>query len=138
MDDAAFLEREFELDGGGLLVRFYTPYKAPGGEFQCRYSVRWPEREIRRYACGLDGVQALMLVMRIVHTELVGSDAYTDGQPKPYPNVPAQIEQWDGPTMSGRRMGGHGGAGAGKAPPKSGPSAFAHLQTFPSEAKQQR
>jgi hypothetical protein len=36
MDDAAFLEREFQLDGGGLLVRFYAPYKTPGGEFQCR------------------------------------------------------------------------------------------------------
>jgi len=80
MNEAAFLEREFELDGGGLLVRFYTPYKAPGGEFRCRYSVGWPEREVRRYACGLDGVQALMLAMRTVHTELVESDAYKDGR----------------------------------------------------------
>jgi hypothetical protein len=39
MDDAAFLEREFELDGSVLLVRIYTPYKTPGGEFECRYSV---------------------------------------------------------------------------------------------------
>lgn len=80
MKDAAFLEREFELDGGVLLVRFYTPSKAPGGEFQCRYSIGWPEREFRRYACGLDGVQALMLAMRTVHSELVESDAYKDGR----------------------------------------------------------
>lgn len=80
MDEAAFLEREFELDGGGLVVRFYTPALAPGGEFQCRYSVGWPEREVRRYACGLDGVQALMLAMRTVHTELVESDAYKAGR----------------------------------------------------------
>lgn len=80
MDEAAFLEREFELNGGGLLVRFYMPSKAPGGEFRCGYSVGWPEREVRRYACGLDGVQALMLAMRIVHTELVESDAYKAGR----------------------------------------------------------
>lgn len=80
MNEAAFLEREFELNGSGLSVRFYMPSKAPGGEFQCQYSVGWPEREVRRYACGLDGVQALMLAMRTVHTELVESDAYKAGR----------------------------------------------------------
>lgn len=80
MEDAAFLEREFELDGGGLLVCFYLPFKASGGEFQCHYSVGWPEQEVRRYACGLDGVQALMLAMRSVHTDLVDSEAYKDGR----------------------------------------------------------
>lgn len=80
MDDPVFLEREFELDSGVLLVRFYTPSKAPGGEFQCRYAIGWPEREVRRYACGLDGVQAVMLAMRTVHSELVESDAYKGGR----------------------------------------------------------
>lgn len=81
MDEAVFLTREFELDGGGLVVSFYTPAKAPGGEFQCRYSIGWSEeREVRRYACGLDGVQALLLAMRTVHTNLVESDAYKAGR----------------------------------------------------------
>jgi len=80
MDEIAFLERVFELDDGGLIVRFCTPYKVPGGEFQCRYSIAWPEREVRRFACGLDSVQALMLAMRTVHSELVESDAYKAGR----------------------------------------------------------
>lgn len=80
MDNAAFLEREFEPDGHGLLVRLSTPSKAPGGEFQCRYSIMWPEREVRRYARGPDGIWALMLAMRTVHTELVESDTYMDGR----------------------------------------------------------
>jgi len=80
MTEATFLERQFELDGGCLLVRFYTPIKAPGGEFQCRYSIRWPNREVWRYACGLDGVQALMLAMRTAHSELLGSDEYKAGR----------------------------------------------------------
>jgi hypothetical protein len=79
-DEITFLERKFELDGGGLTVRFYTPCKAPGGEFQCRYSIGWPDREVRRYASGLDGVQALMLAMRTVYTELIESDAYKAGR----------------------------------------------------------
>lgn len=80
MNETPFVERSFDLDDGQLIVRFYAPGKEPGGEFKCRYSIGWPEREVRRYACGLDGVQALMLAMRSVHTELVDSDAYKPGR----------------------------------------------------------
>ena len=76
MDEAAFVERKFDLDGSELVVRFYLPAKAPGGEFQCRWSIAWPGREVGRSACGEDGVQALMLAMQSVHSELVESDAY--------------------------------------------------------------
>lgn len=80
MDEAPFVERRFDLDGADLFVRFYRPAKAAGGEFQCRWTISWPEREVRRYACGEDGVQALMLAMRSVHWELVESDLYKSGR----------------------------------------------------------
>lgn len=80
MGEAAFVERRFELDGGELVARFHAPAKAPGGEFQCRWSIAWPDREVRRYACGVDGVQALLLAMRSVHSDLVESDAYKAGR----------------------------------------------------------
>ena len=80
MDDAVFAERIFDLDDGALIVRFHVPVLAPGGEFQCRWSIGWPEGERCRYSCGIDGVQALMLAMRIVHTELTVSDAYRAGR----------------------------------------------------------
>ena len=80
MNEAPFVERRFELDGGDLIVCFYAPAKAPGGEFQCRYSIGWPVREVRRHARGVDGVQALMLAMRRAHTDLVESDAYKAGR----------------------------------------------------------
>ena len=80
MDEAPFVERRFNLDGGDLFVRFYRPARAAGGEFQCRWTVGWPEQEVRRYACGEDGVQALMLAMRSVHWELVESDPYKSGR----------------------------------------------------------
>ena len=80
MDEAPFVERSFDLDGGELAVRFYAPAKAVGGEFQCRWSVAWPGRDVSRCACGEDGVQALMLAMRIAHSELVESAAYKAGR----------------------------------------------------------
>ncbi|WP_189620387.1 DUF6968 family protein [Novosphingobium colocasiae] len=80
MIETPFVERRFELDGGELLVRFFSPFRAPGGEFQCHYSIGWPERDVRRRVCGLDGLQALMLAMRLVHSELVESDAYKAGR----------------------------------------------------------
>ena len=80
MDRAPFVERKFELDDGDLIVRFFAPARATGGEFQCSYFIGWPGREVRRHACGEDGVQALMLAMRTVHSELVLSDAYKAGR----------------------------------------------------------
>jgi hypothetical protein len=80
MEEIPFVERRFDLDGGELVVCFYAPAKAAGGEFQCSYSIGWPEREVRRRACGEDGVQALMLAMRTVHSDLVESDAYKAGR----------------------------------------------------------
>ena len=80
MDEIPFVERRFDLNGGELVARFFKPTKAPGGEFQCRWSIAWPEHEVQRYACGADGVQALVLAMRSVHSELAESEAYKAGQ----------------------------------------------------------
>lgn len=80
MTETPFVERRFEFDDGELVVRFFAPAKAPGGEFQCHYVVGWPEREVCRHACGLDGLQALMLAMRTVHFDLIESDAYKAGR----------------------------------------------------------
>ena len=80
MTEPPFVQRRFELDGGELIVRFFTPSKAPGGEFQCHYVIGWPERDVRGYACGEDGLQALMLALRRVHFDLIKSGAYKAGR----------------------------------------------------------
>lgn len=80
MEEVPFVERRFELDGNELVVRFYVPAIAAGGEFQCRWTIGWPEGEVGYRACGEDGVQALMLAMQSVHTKLVESDAYKSGK----------------------------------------------------------
>lgn len=80
MEETLFAERRFELGSDAVVARFYRPLKAPGGKFQCRWTITWPDREIGRYACGEDGVQALMLAMRSVHSELAESEAYKAGK----------------------------------------------------------
>jgi hypothetical protein len=79
MNEVPYAERRFELDGGELPVRFFVPSKASGGEFQCRYVIGWPDQAVGGYACGEDGIQALMLAMRKVHSDLIESDAYKAG-----------------------------------------------------------
>lgn len=80
MDEAPFIERRFEFGDDEVVARFSMPAKAPGGEFRCRWTITWPDRETRRHACGEDGVQALMLALRTVRFELVESDAYRLGK----------------------------------------------------------
>ncbi|MGQ9367616.1 DUF6968 family protein [Azospirillum sp. A39] len=80
MDEGVFVERRFELGDGEVVARFAMPVLAPGGEYQCRWTITWPDREQGHRACGIDGVQALMLALRCVHAELVDSEAYRSGR----------------------------------------------------------
>ena len=76
----SFVERSFTAPNGEVLVRFETPYLAPGGEYRCRYQIKWPDFERSREAAGIDGIQALLLAMRTVHTELAETDEYQSGK----------------------------------------------------------
>lgn len=80
MSDAPFLERIFESGDRTIAAHFLQPTLEPGGEYQCRWAIFWPDRVRQSYSCGLDGVQALMLAMKSVHSELVESDLYKSGR----------------------------------------------------------
>jgi len=80
MRDESFIERIFESNNDTIMARFFLPELAPGGEYQCRWAIHWPDRVQQRYTCGVDGVQALMLAMKSVHTELMESDLYKSGK----------------------------------------------------------
>ncbi|KPF80122.1 hypothetical protein IP88_01090 [alpha proteobacterium AAP81b] len=80
MSDEPFVERTFESGDGQVVIRFLRPALAPGGEFQCRWSIAWPDRVRERYSCGLDSIQALLLAMKTVHSELLESDLYRSGK----------------------------------------------------------
>jgi hypothetical protein len=80
MSDAPFVERTFESGNDAVVARFLQPILAPGGEYRCRWTILWPDRVQHHYACGQDGVQALMLAMKSVHSELMESDLYKTGK----------------------------------------------------------
>jgi len=80
MGDALFIERLFRFSDQEVAVRVYTPTLEPGGEYRCRWQIEWPDRSQRLATCGIDGVQALMLALRSLHSELVESDEYRNGQ----------------------------------------------------------
>ncbi len=76
----AFVERQFELDGQPLIARFFLPQRAATGEFQCAWTLDWPDRRQSDRACGEDSVQALMLAMKSAHIELAQTQAYAEGR----------------------------------------------------------
>jgi hypothetical protein len=80
MDDQPFAERQFELGADTVTIRFNAPTLQPTGEFKCRYVIEWPDRIVRRAVYGIDGIQALMLAMSVVHSELVISEEYKSGR----------------------------------------------------------
>jgi hypothetical protein len=80
MDDPPFVERTFESGGDKITIRFLQPTLAPGGEYQCRWAIHWPNGVRQHYSSGLDGIQALMLAMKTVHSELVESELYKSGK----------------------------------------------------------
>ena len=80
MSDASFAERTFESGNDTITARFFRPTLEPGGEYRCRWAILWPDRIQQRYACGIDGVQALMLAMKTVSSELMESDLYKAGK----------------------------------------------------------
>ncbi len=80
MDEAAFVERRFELDGAALVAAFFGPAAMPTGEYRCRWTIGWPARTETGHASGEDGVQALMLALQMAHDALTGSEAGRNGR----------------------------------------------------------
>ena len=80
MIEEPFIERLFDNDGDVVICRFSRPTLEPGGEFKCRWTIDWGDQETQHHTCGIDGIQALLLAMRTVHTELVYSEAYSAGR----------------------------------------------------------
>lgn len=79
MSNAGFVERQFENGSDFVACRFFQPTLQPGGEYECRWSINWGDVDRNRRALGIDSVQALLLAMRVAHTELLESEAYKHG-----------------------------------------------------------
>jgi hypothetical protein len=80
MNDELFAERLLSLNNQRVVVRVFAPTLERGGEYRCAWQIEWPNRTGRLAACGIDGIQALMLALRSLHSDLVESDEYRTGQ----------------------------------------------------------
>ena len=76
MSGTVFVERRFGSLKGEVIARFEVPYLAPSGEYRCRWRIVGPDRERTLETAGIDGVQALMLALRTVNSELTETAAY--------------------------------------------------------------
>ena len=72
----AFIEREFELvhaEGKSILrLRVFQPIRMPGGEYGCAYEIRLGRKTVckPRLYYGVDGLQAMLLALRLVDQDL--------------------------------------------------------------------
>ena len=67
------LERRLTLTTGGeVTVHFLEPTQAVE-DWQCDYVIKWPNRERRFHASGVDAVQALKHAMCNAHADLLSS-----------------------------------------------------------------
>jgi hypothetical protein len=79
MDTADFVERCFDLRSQGeVRTAFSRPEPITAHLWQCGYRVAWPDHEVLSRAYGLDGVQALLLAMELVHLNLLAEAAYRE------------------------------------------------------------
>lgn len=100
MTDDVIARRVFQIDGLEAECRFYRPER-DSGDFLCRVEIDWPEGTRNKKAYGVDEVQALLLGMKLAHTDLLSARnmdgravKYLDDESLGLP-VPTSIQDWD-------------------------------------------
>lgn len=100
MTDDVIARRVFKVDGQEVECRFFKP-EEDDGSFFCRVQIAWPEGTKIKRAGGVDEVQALLLGMMSVHTELLvarnmdgRSVEWLDEQSLGLP-VASSVRDWD-------------------------------------------
>jgi hypothetical protein len=76
----AFVERRFNLEPNLEVVATIFAPEERDGSFRCDWTITWPDRSKRFYGVGEDGVQALIIAMIMIETELTVSPEYKSGK----------------------------------------------------------
>ncbi len=61
-------------------IRIFAPERECGGGWICRYEVDWPEKPRTEKAGGLDSMQALVLALNMIGSEIYTSEYHKAGQ----------------------------------------------------------
>jgi hypothetical protein len=69
-----------------VMVRLHAPVPA-NGDWSCRYEIDWPEGQRSADIYGIDGMQALLLALQCIGSELYASKHHASGA--------LRFEAWD-------------------------------------------
>lgn len=61
-----------------VAIKLFTPER-DGNAWKCRYEINWPEGKWESYAGGFDSMQALVLALQKIGTEIYFSDYHKSG-----------------------------------------------------------
>ena len=61
-------------------IRIFAPESEPGGSWSCRYEIDWPDRPRSMTAWGKDSVQALVLALNMIGSEIYTSEYHKAGE----------------------------------------------------------
>src|SRR4051794_26889772 len=60
-------------------IRVFKPEEGEKDFWQCTYEIEWPDRKRTMKAAGVDSVQALLLALQLIGTELYTSNFHKSG-----------------------------------------------------------
>lgn len=63
-----------------VAIRLFAPVQGGNGSWSCRYEVDWPEGKWSMEAAGVDAVQALLVALQMIGSELYTSNYHKAGQ----------------------------------------------------------
>ena len=63
-----------------VLVRLNAPQKQSGNSWSCVYEIGWPERPKRMTVSGVDAVQAIVVALQMIATDLYTSNYHKAGE----------------------------------------------------------
>jgi hypothetical protein len=60
-------------------IRVFAPERSEV-DWICRFEIEWPETTLARFAAGVDAVQALLLALQMIGSQIYASNYHTSGQ----------------------------------------------------------
>lgn len=76
-------ERVLKLRSDGrdiqIPIRLFAPEQSSDGSWWCRYEIDWPESTQKSRAGGVDAIQANVLALHMIGSEIYASDYHKSG-----------------------------------------------------------
>jgi hypothetical protein len=61
-------------------IRLFAPEETEGGAWSCRYEIDWPHGQWAHAAHGFDSIQAILLALQMIGSEIYVSEYHKSGK----------------------------------------------------------